>query len=82
MALFDHPDNASHPPGWHLDEQGLLNPSLTMLGGWPLAAGKERVYRYRIVVYKGTGDADALGRQFAAFATAPASVSAGGVSQK
>jgi putative heme-binding domain-containing protein len=81
IALLDHPGNANHPPGWRVDELGLLNPSLTMSGGWSLAAGKERVYRYRIVVYKGTGRVDMLERQFAAFASAP-DVSVSGAAQK
>jgi hypothetical protein len=82
IALLDHPGNANYPPGWRLDELGLLNPSLTMSGGWSLAAGKERAYRYRIVVYKGTGRVDMLRREFAAFATAPAAISASGAAQR
>lgn len=82
IALLDHPDNPNHPPSWHLDGQGLLNPSLTMLGGWTLPAGKEREYRYRIVVYQGTGRIALLAHQFEDFTAAPAAVSATGTSRK
>ena len=82
IAVFDSPGNANHPPNWHLDEQGLLTPSLTGLNGWSLDAGKERVYRYRIVVYKGPGRADTLGRQFETFATSPTAATPSGASKK
>jgi putative heme-binding domain-containing protein len=67
IAVLDHPGNANHPPGWWVDEQGLLSPSLTLPGDWSLKAGKERVYRYRIVVYKGPGSAALLRREWDAF---------------
>jgi putative heme-binding domain-containing protein len=67
IAVLDHPRNANHPPEWSVDEQGLLSPSLTGQEGWSLCAGKERVYRYRIVVYQGPGRAAMLGRQWDAF---------------
>jgi hypothetical protein len=53
IAVLDHPSNANDPPGWSVDEHGLLSPSLTAGEGWSLGAGKERVYRYQILVYKG-----------------------------
>jgi len=82
IAVLYAPSNANHPPRWRLDEQGLLNPGFTRLGGWSLAAGQERGYRYRIVVYKGTSQADALGRQFEEFAAASAAMTTGGPPKK
>ena len=62
-----HPGNASHPAGWRVDEQGLINPAVSLLGNWSLAAGKERVFRYGILLYRGPGRAETLDRQFKAF---------------
>jgi putative heme-binding domain-containing protein len=69
IAVFDHPDNPNHPAGWRVDEQGLINPAVALLGDWSLKAGKERVYRYGILIYRGPGQADAVERQFKVFAT-------------
>ena len=40
IAVFDHPSNPNHPSGWRVDEQGLINPAVSMTGDWTLAAGK------------------------------------------
>ncbi len=71
IAVFDHPGNASHPAGWRVDEQGLINPAVSLLSDWSLPAGKERAFRYRILIYQGPSQADALERQFRAFAATP-----------
>jgi putative heme-binding domain-containing protein len=68
IAVFDHPGNPNHPSGWRVDEQGLINPDVSMLGDWSLPVGGERTYRYRILVYRGPGHADALHREFQALA--------------
>jgi hypothetical protein len=79
IAVFDHPDNANHPAGWRVDEQGLINPAVSLAGGWTLAAGRERVFRYGVLIFRGPGRADALDRQFKAFAApAPAVAPRGG----
>jgi putative heme-binding domain-containing protein len=69
IALFDHPENPNHPAGWRVDEQGLINPAIALLGDWSLKAGKERVYRYGILIYRGPGHADALQQQYQTFVT-------------
>jgi putative heme-binding domain-containing protein len=71
IAVFDHPTNANHPASWRVDEQGLLNPAVSLQGDWTIPAGKERAFRYRILVYRGPGRAEALNRQFQAFAATP-----------
>ena len=68
IALFDHPGNANHPAGWRVDQQGLTNPAVSLLGDWSLAAGRERAYRYGILVYRGPGRAEALERSFKTYA--------------
>ena len=68
VAVFDHPGNANHPSGWRVDEQGLINPDVSMLGDWSIPAGKERAFRYRILVYRGPARAEGLNEQFRAFA--------------
>ncbi len=68
FAVFDHPTNPNHPSGWRVDEQGLINPNVSMLGDWSLPAGKEQVFHYRILVYKGPASAETLNRPFQAFA--------------
>jgi hypothetical protein len=71
IAVFDHPGNPSHPSGWRVDEQGLINPAVSLRGGWSLPAGRERAFRYRILIYRGPGQADLLDKQFQAFAATP-----------
>ena len=68
MAVFDHPANANHPPAWRVDEQGLINPSLTSVTGWTLAPRALRQFRYRIVVYQGSATRESLQKAFDDFA--------------
>jgi hypothetical protein len=67
IALFDHPGNANHPSGWRADEQGLINPNISALADWSIPARQERVFRYRMLVYRGSATPEALARRFAAF---------------
>ena len=69
IALFDHASNANHPAGWRVDQQGLINPAVSLLGDWSLAAGRERAYRYGILVYRGPGRTETLERCFKTYAT-------------
>lgn len=72
LAVFDHPSNPGHPSAWRVDEQGLINPSVTALNGWSIPAGETRAFRYRILVYRGSASAERLDREFKAFAAASA----------
>src|SRR5438105_6079051 len=67
IAVLDHPANPNHPPGWRADEQGLINPNVSALGDWLLAAGQARVFRHRLVVYRGSATHDQLAARFATF---------------
>ena len=68
IAVFDHPSNPNHPPGWRADEQGLINPNLSSLGDWRLAAQQAQRFRYRLLVYRGSATRDELAARFATFA--------------
>jgi putative heme-binding domain-containing protein len=71
IAVFDHPANANYPTGWRVDEQGLINPAISLRRDWTIPAGKERCFRYGILVYRGPGQPDALNRHFRTFAATP-----------
>jgi hypothetical protein len=68
IAIFDHPGNPNHPPGWRADEQGLINPNVSALGDWKLAAKQERVFRHRLMVYRGPATREQLAARFTQFA--------------
>lgn len=64
VAVFSHPKNAEYPPVWRVDEQGLINPSVTALGDWQLAPGEAKIFRQHIVVYKGSASPEWLKKKF------------------
>jgi hypothetical protein len=68
VAVFDSPANSPHPPGWRVDEQGLINPNVSALGDWTIPAKQERKFRYRLVIYRGSATREQLEARFAAFA--------------
>jgi putative heme-binding domain-containing protein len=67
IAVFDHPANPNHPSGWRTDEQGLINPNVSALGDWLLPAKQERVFRYRLVAYRGSATREQLAARFTSF---------------
>jgi hypothetical protein len=67
IALLDHPDNPNHPPGWRADEQGLINPNVSFLSDWTLAAKQTRRFRYRLLVYRGSATREQLDRRLEQF---------------
>ena len=67
IAIFDHPSNANHPPGWRADEQGLINPNVSALGDWSIPARQERFFRHRLVVYRGSATREQLAGRFEKF---------------
>lgn len=68
VAVFDSPVNSHHPPGWRVDEQGLINPNVSALGAWTIRANEERLFRYRLMIYRGAASREQLAARFAAFA--------------
>jgi hypothetical protein len=67
IAVFDHPDNSNHPSGWRVDEQGLINPNVSALGDWTLAAKQTQRFRYRILVYHGAATREQLTARYESF---------------
>jgi hypothetical protein len=67
IAIFDHPGNANHPSGWRADEQGLINPNVSALADWTLAANQSQLFRYHLLVYRGAATREQLGRRFESF---------------
>lgn len=68
IAVFDHPNNANHPPGWRADEQGLINPNVSALSDWLLPAKQERLFRYQVVIYRDAKTREQLAARFDKFA--------------
>lgn len=80
IALFDHPQNASHPTWWHARDYGLLsaNPfgrhDFEKLKDRPdagtrvIPAGGQLVLRYRLIFHRGDEKAARLAEQFSAYA--------------
>ncbi|HEV8605457.1 MAG TPA: PmoA family protein [Tepidisphaeraceae bacterium] len=68
IAIFDHPDNPNHPCGWRADEQGLINPNVSFGADWSIAAGKQQLFKYRMVVYRGSATQEQLSARFKTFA--------------
>ena len=66
IAIFDHPQNANHPPAWRVDELGLINPNVSGVGNWSLAAGESRRFEYRIAIYRGAASAEVMRERFRA----------------
>jgi len=60
VAILDHPKNPGFPNRWRVDDQGLINPAITAAGPLTLPAGEEAVFRYRLVIHLGHGDAEVL----------------------
>jgi len=57
-----------NPSGWRADEQGLINPNVSALADWTLAANQTQRFRYRLLVYRGSATCEQLAAHFAIFA--------------
>ena len=66
VAVFDHPDNAAAPARWRLDG-ALLNPTPQADGPIEIATGESIAFRYRLLVFLGTGDPVAIDRAYEAW---------------
>jgi hypothetical protein len=67
IAILDHPENASFPNAWRVDNQLGVGPSRQILGDWKLRTGESEIFRYRIVAYTGAVNNDELTRLWKAF---------------
>ena len=62
---------------WRVDGQGMISPSPSLKGEWKIDAGKERVFRYRLIVHRGKGEAKVLADEHARWLSAtPAATTA------
>src|SRR6185503_9328981 len=68
IAVFDHPTNPNHPCGWRADEQGLINPNISALADWSIPAKQERLFRHRLLVYRGAATHQQLAVRFEKYA--------------
>ena len=79
VAIFDHPSNLRHPTRWHARDYGLFaaNPFCEVemdktqpkgAGDYKLAAGKSVIFKYRVLLHEGDGDADKLAERFDEYA--------------
>lgn len=83
VVLMDHTANLRHPTWWHARNYGLLaaNPfgrhdfemAPKGTGDFDLAAGEALTLRYRVLVFAGAFDREAIEASFAAFTKAPVS---------
>jgi len=71
IAIFDHPTNPNHPSGWRADEQGLINPNVSALGDWTLAANQTQRFRYRLLIYHNAATREQLAQRFETFSRDP-----------
>ncbi|GBC99506.1 hypothetical protein HRbin17_02031 [bacterium HR17] len=60
IALFDHPNNPWHPSQWFTRDYGFLSPSPFNWDAWRLTPEQPLHLRYRVAVFVGEPDLDAL----------------------
>jgi hypothetical protein len=68
VAFFDHPSNPEHPNPWRVDGNLGITPSRCIAGEWRLPAGAHSVNRYRLYIYTGAIDSDAIEAEWRRFA--------------
>lgn len=80
VTVFDHPQNLRHPTWWHARDYGLFaaNPfgvhdfeksDDKTKGNHVLPEGSSMTQRYRVLIQRGTPQAETIERQFQAFAS-------------
>ncbi|MFB9277675.1 PmoA family protein [Cohnella cellulosilytica] len=67
IAFLDHPGNLEFPVPWRVDGQMGIAPSPCIAGPRELKRGNSETYRYRIVVFCGAADPQALDKSWQAF---------------
>jgi hypothetical protein len=67
IVVFDHPANPNHPCGWRADEQGLINPNVSALSDWTLAAKQTQRFRYQLLAYRDSATLEQLATRFENF---------------
>jgi hypothetical protein len=67
IAIFDHPDNAAFPTPWRVDNELGMGPSRQILGDWKIGKDQTATFRYRLIVYTGVLNEEALTGQWKAY---------------
>jgi hypothetical protein len=60
IAIFDHPDNKDFPIPWRVDNELGVGPSRQILRDWKLDRGQIEKVRYRLVIYTGAFNPEAV----------------------
>jgi hypothetical protein len=68
MAIMDHPANPAHPVTWRVDNELGISPSRCIAESWSIPAGTADRYRYRVHVFCGAVDPEALDMRWHTFA--------------
>ncbi|MGH9363519.1 MAG: DUF6807 family protein, partial [Thermoanaerobaculia bacterium] len=68
VAIFNHPMNPGFPHAWRVDGEGLINPAITAQRPLGLSKGQPALFRYRLLVHLGHGDAKTLQDEFRSWA--------------
>ena len=68
VAILDHPRNPEHPVPWRVDHQLGIAPSRCIGGAWNLCEGEASTSRYRLYLFCGAIDPEAVEAQWRAFA--------------
>jgi hypothetical protein len=68
IALLDHPSNPNHPATFHVRDDGWMGASATFDAERTIRAGEPLKLRYGLWVHAGVPTADAINKQFVAFA--------------
>lgn len=66
-AIFDHPNNPSHPTTWLTRYYGVLNPTWPALETAVLEPGKPVTLRYRLLIHRGDATAAKVAETCAAW---------------
>ena len=71
VAIFDHPENPSHPTGWSNRFYGILGPSFTGIEPVTIQPEKPLQVRYRLWIHEGDAESGAVARAYEAYMHPP-----------
>lgn len=60
IVMMDHPNNTNYPTAWRVDGQLGVGPCRAIHGDWTIDKGNTERIRYRLLVYTGKMDTDAI----------------------
>lgn len=71
IAIFDHPENLSHPCEWLTRDFGFMCPSVFGKEGKVLQKGEEFRLKYRVFIHSGDADKAKVEERYKEYAKAP-----------